>query len=142
MVRRWVGACVVLWLAGCGNGGKQEVRQVTDAIAVDPGSYDFGDVVLGKTVSLSFTMTNNDGHARTDVRIDPPTGADAAAFHLSQQGTITLASEQSISVQVDFTPGRLGPVPTPGQDTDAVLSSVLGYDPPAIDALRRAGAVA
>ena len=230
MVRRWVGACVVLWLAGCGNGGKQEVRQVTDAIAVDPGSYDFGDValgreelgevvvrndgvrtttvqsipgapqipdfevdglpltlrageatavrirfhpsalgmrsdrfqlgtpasptrqevdvrgnsvrglaqlsvqsldfgdvVLGKTVSLSFTMTNNDGHARTDVRIDPPTGADAAAFHLSQQGTIPLASEQSISVQVDFTPGRLGPAQATLQVTPCPTCSALPF---------------
>ena len=47
-----------------------------------------------------------------------------------------------LTIKLSATPGRLGPVPTPGQDTDAVLSSVLGYDPPAIDALRRAGAVA
>ena len=90
-------------------------------------SLDFGDVVLGKTVSLSFTMTNNDGHARTDVRIDPPTGADAAAFHLSQQGTITLASEQSISVQVDFTPGRLGPAQATLQVTPCPTCSALPF---------------
>src|SRR5437667_8865854 len=47
-----------------------------------------------------------------------------------------------LTIKLSATPGRLGPVPTPGQHTDAVLSSVLGYDPPAIDALRRAGAVA
>src|SRR5437667_7918370 len=47
-----------------------------------------------------------------------------------------------LTIKLSATPGRLGPVPTPGQHTDARLSSVLGYDPPAIDALRRAGAVA
>ena len=38
--------------------------------------------------------------------------------------------------------GRAGPVPTPGQHTDALLTEVLGYDRAAIDALRQAGAVA
>src|SRR2546427_5942043 len=47
-----------------------------------------------------------------------------------------------LTIKLSATPGRLGPVPTPGQHTDAVLSGVLGYDPPALDALRRAGAVA
>src|SRR5438876_8666901 len=47
-----------------------------------------------------------------------------------------------LAIKLSATPGRLGPVPTPGQHTDAVLSCVLGYDPPAIDALRRAGTVA
>jgi len=40
------------------------------------------------------------------------------------------------------TPGRIGPVPTPGQHTDEIISSVLGYDASAIGGLRSAGAIA
>jgi hypothetical protein len=40
------------------------------------------------------------------------------------------------------TPGRIGPVPTPGQHTDEIISSVLGYDAAAIGGLRSAGAIA
>src|SRR5882672_2408303 len=192
MGRRWAVACVVVWLAGCGDGGKQQVRQVSDAIAVDPGSYDFGDValgreergevarvrvrfhpsalgmradrfqlgtpvsastqdvdvrghavrglaqlslqsldfgdvVLGKTVSLSFTLTNNDGHARTEVRIVPPAGADAGAFHSSREGTVSLGAEESAQVQVDFTPARLGAAQATMQITPCPTCSPLPF---------------
>jgi len=46
-----------------------------------------------------------------------------------------------VTIKLSRTPGRLGPVPTPGQHTDEVLGSVLGYDGPTIEALRREGAV-
>jgi CoA:oxalate CoA-transferase len=46
-----------------------------------------------------------------------------------------------VTIKLSKTPGRLGPVPTPGQHTDEVLSSVLGYDAATIDTLRREGAV-
>jgi crotonobetainyl-CoA:carnitine CoA-transferase CaiB-like acyl-CoA transferase len=47
-----------------------------------------------------------------------------------------------VTIKLSRTPGRLGPVPAPGQHTDAVLSEVLGYDRAAIEALRAAGAIA
>lgn len=47
-----------------------------------------------------------------------------------------------VAIKLSRTPGRLGPVPAPGQHTDAVLSQVLGYDRAAIEALRAAGAIA
>jgi crotonobetainyl-CoA:carnitine CoA-transferase CaiB-like acyl-CoA transferase len=47
-----------------------------------------------------------------------------------------------VTIKLSKTPGRLGPVPTPGQHTDEILTSVLGYDRAAIDALRASGAVA
>ncbi len=230
MGRRGAVTCVFLWLVGCGDGGKQQVRQVADAIAVDPGSVefgdvalgreergevvvrndgvrttlvesipgapstpdfdvdglpltlrageavrvrvrfhpsalgtrsdrfqlgtpvsagtqgvdvrghavrglaqlsvqslDFGDVVLGKTVSLMFNLTNNDGHARTDVRIDPPSGPDAAAFRSSREGAISLASEESATVQVDFTPARLGAAQATIQITPCPTCSALPF---------------
>jgi crotonobetainyl-CoA:carnitine CoA-transferase CaiB-like acyl-CoA transferase len=47
-----------------------------------------------------------------------------------------------VTIKMSKTPGRLGPVPTPGQHTDEILSEVLGYDRPTIDELRKAGVVA
>jgi crotonobetainyl-CoA:carnitine CoA-transferase CaiB-like acyl-CoA transferase len=40
------------------------------------------------------------------------------------------------------TPGRVGPVPTPGQHTDEVLGGLLDYDAAKLSALRAAYAIA
>jgi len=47
-----------------------------------------------------------------------------------------------LTIKMSKTPGRLGPVPTPGQHTDEIVANVLGYDPAAIANLRGAGAIA
>jgi len=47
-----------------------------------------------------------------------------------------------LTIKMSKTPGRLGPVPTPGQHTDEIVANVLGYDPAAIADLRGAGAIA
>jgi CoA:oxalate CoA-transferase len=46
-----------------------------------------------------------------------------------------------VTIKLSRTPGRLGPVPTPGQHTDEVLGSVLGYDDETIESLRGEGAI-
>jgi crotonobetainyl-CoA:carnitine CoA-transferase CaiB-like acyl-CoA transferase len=40
------------------------------------------------------------------------------------------------------TPGRVGPVPTPGQHTDEILVSLLNYDASRIASLRSAKVIA
>jgi crotonobetainyl-CoA:carnitine CoA-transferase CaiB-like acyl-CoA transferase len=46
------------------------------------------------------------------------------------------------TIKMSKTPGRIGPVPTPGQHTDEIIGTVLGYDPSVIGNLREAGAIA
>jgi len=46
-----------------------------------------------------------------------------------------------VTIKLSKTPGRVGPVPTPGQHTDDVLHEVLGYDDAMIDGLRQRGVV-
>ena len=40
------------------------------------------------------------------------------------------------TIKMSKTPGRIGPVPTPGQHTDEVLSRLLGYNRTTLDELR------
>jgi len=47
-----------------------------------------------------------------------------------------------VTVKMSKTPGRVGPVPTPGQHTDEVLRDVLGFDAAKLTALRAAKAIA
>jgi len=46
------------------------------------------------------------------------------------------------TIKMSKTPGRIGPVPTPGQHTDEVLSRLLGYDRTTLEELRRAKVIA
>lgn len=43
-----------------------------------------------------------------------------------------------LAVKMSGTPGRIGPVPTPGQHTDEILGGLLGYDTVRLAALRAA----
>jgi crotonobetainyl-CoA:carnitine CoA-transferase CaiB-like acyl-CoA transferase len=46
------------------------------------------------------------------------------------------------TIKMSKTPGRVGPVPTPGQHTDEILSSLLGYDHATLAELRREKVIA
>src|SRR5207244_5764259 len=46
------------------------------------------------------------------------------------------------TIKMSKTPGRVGHVPTPGEHTDEVLSSLLGYTRAALDELRQAKVIA
>jgi crotonobetainyl-CoA:carnitine CoA-transferase CaiB-like acyl-CoA transferase len=46
------------------------------------------------------------------------------------------------TIKMSKTPGRVGPVPTPGQHTDEVLSRLLGYDSATLGELRQAKVIA
>jgi formyl-CoA transferase len=46
------------------------------------------------------------------------------------------------TIKMSKTPGRIGPVPTPGQHTDEVLSRLLGYDRATLQELRQADVIA
>jgi formyl-CoA transferase len=47
-----------------------------------------------------------------------------------------------VTVKMSKTPGRVGPVPTPGQHTDEILSALLGYDNDTLGTLRQTGVIA
>ncbi len=47
-----------------------------------------------------------------------------------------------VTIKLSRTPGRVAPVPTPGQHTDEVLSGLLGYDRARLDELRQARVIA
>ncbi|MEA2776525.1 MAG: CoA:oxalate CoA-transferase, partial [Acetobacteraceae bacterium] len=43
-----------------------------------------------------------------------------------------------VTVKMSHTPGRIGPVPAPGQHTDEVLGRLLGFDAERLQSLREA----
>jgi CoA:oxalate CoA-transferase len=46
------------------------------------------------------------------------------------------------TIKMSKTPGRVGPVPTPGQHTDELLSRILGYDRATLEELRQTKVIA
>jgi CoA:oxalate CoA-transferase len=47
-----------------------------------------------------------------------------------------------LAVKMSATPGRIGPVPTPGQHTDEILAALLDYDAARLKSLRSAKVIA
>src|SRR4051812_19409950 len=113
---------------------------------ISDASIDFGNVVMGEKASATLSLTNNDGKARTDVTIDGTTGTDAASFHYTPEGKIDLGADESLTVDIDFLPSRLGAfdaalvvVPCPTcqprqiQLTGIGVERLLAVEPSALD---------
>jgi crotonobetainyl-CoA:carnitine CoA-transferase CaiB-like acyl-CoA transferase len=47
-----------------------------------------------------------------------------------------------LAVKMSATPGRIGPVPSPGEHTDEILTSLLDYDAERLKSLREAKIIA
>jgi hypothetical protein len=107
---------------------------------------DFGAVLLGQQSALSFTLSNNDGHAETRVQVPPAQGPAAGAFSVSPSGSVPMAANQSLAIEVRFGPGLAGDhgaqidlVPCPTCKARPVLlrgsgvTHLLKVDPSAID---------
>jgi hypothetical protein len=78
-------------------------------IAVDPPSFDYGPVPVGATVPQAFTVENL-GSVDLNVASTAITGADAADFAIAAGGgAFTLAPGAQQVLEVEFTPGGLGP---------------------------------
>ncbi len=70
---------------------------------------DFGEVVLNELGTQILNLSNNDGHAQTEVTVGTPQGADAATFHLARKGALPLGPEESLKIRIDFLPPHPGP---------------------------------
>ena len=71
-----------------------------------------------------------------------PRGGMRLSDHKIDDAVAGEMSVPGVTVKLSRTPGRVGPIPTPGQHTDEVLRDLLGLDAAVIDALRRDRAVA
>ena len=83
-------------------------RAVRGLATLSGDNFDFGAVVMGEVRSQTFSLSNNEGHALTSVRIALPTGGDPTAFTVKPPGDSPLKPAQTMLVTVDFKPTRLG----------------------------------
>ncbi|MCW2940041.1 MAG: legume lectin beta domain protein [Actinomycetia bacterium] len=104
-----------------GTGGLEDVHTVrgvtiTSApaggagapLTLAPVSVDFGTVLVGKTSTADFTLTNGGGRSETVTSITPPPAPYTAT--LPAVGTV-IAPGASITVPVTFAPAVTGPYP-------------------------------
>ncbi len=67
-------------------------------------AFDFGDVVVGQTVTEDLLVTNRDGHAETAIQIGSP--QDSNAFTVVPPGEQPIAADGSMVVRIQFRPDR------------------------------------
>lgn len=104
----WIGillvAVALISLTGCQLLGNNQT-QVNDSVVISDTTVDFGKVAVGKTKSVSNTLTNFKGSSITIVSI---AGLDTD-FQISGISLpLTLTSGQSAQFTVEFQPSKLG----------------------------------
>ena len=114
---------------------------VTGNGRVDPGHHrEVGR--LDETLDVRWDMADDEGPGGVGMpAIDDGAGIDRDHRAVTDDAVAGEMYVPGVTIKLSKTPGRLGPVPTPGQHTDEVLGSVLGYDAATIAALRQHGAV-
>ena len=112
----------------CGTGGYPDIsiRQDTDNIASGTGSFDFGDVEVGQSISfIPFTIYNT---ADADLALTGApkieiTGSDAASFSVGTDPASPIAGGTFTSFALAFSPDSLGDkaaaISIPNDDPDA-----------------------
>ena len=77
-------------------------------IVATPQPLDFGDVLVGHSVSLTLTLTNQGATPSPIIQIGAITGAQASSF--TQMSTpIAIPAGGTLPIQVSFTPAAVGP---------------------------------
>jgi crotonobetainyl-CoA:carnitine CoA-transferase CaiB-like acyl-CoA transferase len=79
----------------------------------------------------SISEVTEDGHVWQREMLSKQPDALAGEIHVP-----------GLAVKMSATPGRIGPVPTPGQHTDEILSFLLNYDVARLKSLRAAKVIA
>ncbi len=83
------------------------------SLQIDSLANDFGAVLLGSSLTKSFTITNTGGTAVPITKSKPPIGGEFAPASELPEGT-TIQAGESVTERVTFAPTLLGPA-TPGQ---------------------------
>lgn len=117
------------------SSASDERRRLLDAWVAERTVQDVVDTLLAAGIPVA------------PVRTIPEVVRDA---HTWERGMLAkqpdaLAGEihvPGLAVKMSATPGRIGPVPTPGQHTDEILSGLLGLDETRLAALRVAKVIA
>ncbi len=128
-------------------GGEEDATPMAGSTGPDPRRALVGQWCHERTVEEICATLSDAGIPAGPVRTIPEVAKDP---HLWEREMLVkmddpVAGEMYVpgaTIKMSKTPGRIGPVPTPGQHTTEVLGAWLGYDTSAIDALRAAGAVA
>ena len=110
MGRRWAGPAVALAIgvtAGCGH--KEQIEVADGRLISDQGVLDFGPVELHGQAVRHLKVTNV-GMAEIQVVGVGSIGQDPDQFHGSTDPGLALASGQSSTVDVVFSPTRAGPL--------------------------------